>query len=184
MILKEMNFRKELTEGVHSVFFTYRQYVGLPADDVFADLEQSLIDAEKSWIWPDQFSVHVPDSTPLREGVTFVTKYKMPDSSSGGVAKYEYRYKLVRFDRESRCFEYRAEPGHPFPGGGGVATVFPEGPDGCIFEWDGCYSHTGNRSAAEETFSWYFSTFFGAVEKNILAHVASLADQTGSESGS
>jgi len=171
MLLSNMIYRREFEDGICSILFTYETRIELPADEVFADMEQMLVDSTKSWAWPDEYSVHTPDELPLREGVCFSTAYRMKNPTTGEVGEYNYRYQLARYRPAERLFEYRAQKGHPFPGGGAVVTIEPLGDDVCLFKWDGVYTHNGNRAGAESIFSWYFSLFFGQLEKNIKAHV-------------
>lgn len=175
MLLSNMNYRKEIEGNIISILFTYETRIALPADDVYQAMVQSLEDATRSWLWPDEFSVHTPDELPLREGLCFTTAYRMKNPETGEVGEYTYRYRLAQWQPAQRRFEYRAEKGHPFPDGGAVVTVETIDAAHCLFRWDGCYKHDGRRAAAEEIFSWYFPIFFGRLEKNIKARIAALA---------
>lgn len=175
MLLSNMNYRKEIEGRIISILFTYETRIELPADTVFREMEQALVDARASWLWPDEFSVHTPDEVPLREGVCFSTAYRMKNPQTGEVGEYHYRYQLSQWKPEQRLFEYRAQKGHPFPGGGAVVTITEVDANTCMFKWEGLYQHDGRRAGAEEIFSWYFSIFFGQLEKNIKARIQSLS---------
>lgn len=171
MLMSEMNYRRERDGDEHAILFTYETRIATSADAVFDDMEQMLVDSRKSWMWPDEYSVHEPDQVPLEKGVAFTTTYSMKDPRSGEVTDYQYRYRLGEFDRQARRFQYVAQKGHPFPEGGATVTITPVSDNECMFRWDGRYTHNGNRAGAEEIFSWYFSIFFGAMEKNIKRHL-------------
>lgn len=175
MLLSNMNYRKEAEGKIISILFTYETRIALPAAVVLKEMEQALTDARQGWLWPHEFSVHTPDELPLREGVCFSTVYRMKNPQTGEVGEYNYRYQLSQWKPEQGLFEYRAQKGHPFPGGGAVVTITAVDADTCMFKWDGVYTHDGRRAAAEEIFSWYFSLFFGQLEKNIKARVEAVA---------
>lgn len=168
MLLNNMQYRKERgNDGVISIYFTYQTRIELPPEQVWEAMEMSLVDAKKSWLWPEEFSEHTQDTLPLREGESFTTQYRMKNPETGEVSEYQYRYQLQRYRPEEKLFEYRAQRGHPFPGGGAVVTITPAEGGATMFNWEGLYQHTGNRAAAESVFSWYFPLFFGRLEKNI-----------------
>lgn len=173
MLLNNSVFRSEVNGDTHSIHFTHTRHTSLSRDEMWQGLELALTDTVNSWLWPDEFSVHRQEELPLREGGYFQTTYRMKNPDTGEVGEYHYRYQLARWRPQEYLFEYLAQKGHPFRGGG-VATLTLAEDGGTLFTWDGTYEYTADRAGAEEIFSWYFPTFFRRVDQNIKARTERL----------
>ena len=171
MLLSNSVFRTEVNDDVHSIYFTHAKRVALTPIAMWQGLEQAMTDTRASWLWPEEFSIHRPEVLPLAEGGYFNTTYRMTHPDTHKTSEYQYRYRMVRWRPDEYLFEYQAQKGHPFRGGG-VVTLQPLTEGGVLFTWDGVYQYTSDRAGAEEIFSWYFPTFFRRMDQKIKAYVA------------
>ena len=171
MLLSNSVFRCEVEGDTHSIRFTYTKHFTLSADELWQGLQQAMTDTANAWLWPSEFSIHQQEQLPIEEGAYFHTTYKMQHPDTGERSEYRYRYRMVRWRPDEYLFEYQAQKGHPFRGGG-VASLHKAEDGGTLFSWDGLYTYTADRSGAEEIFSWYFPTFFRRLEKKINDYIA------------
>ena len=171
MLRSNSVFRTELNGDIHSIHFTHARHLDIAIDTLWQGLEQALIDARSSWLWPDEFSEHKQQSLPITEGGYFDTTYRMTHPDTHKTSEFHYRYQMARWRPADYLFEYQAQKGHPFRGGGVVTLQAVDG-GGILFSWDGEYRYTADRAGAEDIFSWYFPTFFRRMDQNINAHIA------------
>jgi hypothetical protein len=169
MLLSDASFRSELEDGTHHIFFRDCRRVALPAATLWEGLAEALAHTREAWLWPDEFSIHEQEQLPIVEGGFFHTTYRMENPDTGSVNEFRYSYRMKRWRPEERLFEYEAQKGHPFRGGG-VVTVKDAGDDASYLDWDGTYRYTADRGGAEEIFSWYFPTFFLRMHRRIRDH--------------
>lgn len=168
MLLSDASFRSEVQDDTHHIFFRDCRRIALSADLVWDGLTEALSDTRNAWLWPDEFSIHEQEQLPIVEGGFFHTTYRMENPDTGTISEFRYRYRMKRWQPEKRLFEYEAQKGHPFRGGG-VVTVTDAGPDASYLDWDGTYRYKADRGSAEEIFSWYFPTFFRRMHQRIQA---------------
>lgn len=170
VLLSDASFRSEVVDDIHHIFFRDCRRVALPADKLWDGLAEALSDTRESWLWPDEFSIHEQEELPIKERGFFHTTYRMENPDTGRISEFRYRYRMKRWRPKERLFEYEAQEGHPFRGGG-VVTVKDADRNVAYLDWDGTYRYTADRGSAEEIFSWYFPTFFRRMHQRIHAYI-------------
>lgn len=180
MLLSNAQFSSEVDGETHRILFRDNRLIRLSAQAVWEGLTEAMSHTKEAWLWPDEFSIHEQESLPITEGGCFHTTYRMENPDTGKVGEFAYRYKMKRWRPQEMLFEYEAQVGHPFRGGGVVTVTeasVEDGLDSCYLDWDGNYSYTADRGDAEEIFSWYFPTFFRRMHARIRNHAKAISSR-------
>ncbi|EFK95382.1 hypothetical protein LDC_2604 [sediment metagenome] len=156
--------------------YTYLPYllevtVRLPAEELWKEVEQSVIDAKKGWLWATQYSQPHVDELPVRQGCDLHVDYQVPNlrDPKAPPIPLTYDYVLAEWKPEEMFYRYEGKGRHPFRGSGFV-NVVPIDAGSCLLKWGGRYHFkTGDKKTegVARGSVKYFFTFLMAVVDNI-----------------
>lgn len=156
--------------------FDFTLTVRLPADEVWREVREGLVDHSTGWMWPTQYSQPSIATGRLALGSRLVLTYQIPNPNnpSGPKKNATYEFDIVGFDDEARRYEYRATADHPFLQGGGSVKVTPIGPHHSELKWVGMYRHISGHKGKEaqgDVFAYFLGMFFTALAQNVKNRV-------------
>ena len=161
------------TKGEFAAYpYHFEARIALPASDVWQQWIATLIDYDKTWLWPIQYSQPSVEAGLVERGRRVSMTYQIPNpyDSSRPPKNASHDFDILEFNDEEMLFEYGATDRHTFLQGGGAFQVKPVDDQTCTLIWSGEYRHElgdARTEAQGDAFAYYLCTFYTATAQNI-----------------